>query len=380
MTTFDTTLVHAGSGERLRGAAVPPIFRSTVFETGPGTDYDDIVYPRHSNLPTHDDTGALVAAVEGAEAGLVTSSGMSAITTTLLAFLDGNGHLLTQNSLYGGTWSFVTEDLIRFGGSYDFIDAGRPNTWRDKLRPDTKVIYTEGLTNPCLEIADHEAIVAFAREHGLKAIIDNTFPTPVNFRPLELGYDIVIHSATKYLNGHSDLVAGTVAGSGDDVEHVRHLLNHLGGCLDPHGCYLLARGMRTMSLRVARQNENALALARFLESSPAVARVNYPGLETHPAHARAKHLFSGFGGMLSFAPDVSKVSLDDFFARLELPVHGPSLGGLESLVIQPAKTSHVSLRAEDRLAMGVTDDLIRVSVGIEDVNDLIADFSRALGR
>jgi len=309
---------------------------------------------------------------------MVTASGMAAISAALLSVLGGGGHLLVQGQLYGGTHSFVHDDLPRLGVTHDVIDVQDPASWASRLRPQTRAIYVESMTNPLLEVADHRAVVAFAREHGLVAMIDNTFATPVNFRPLALGYDLALHSATKYLNGHSDLAAGAIAGSRERVGAIHHLMAHLGGALDPHACFLLERGLKTLVLRVRAQNANAQAVAEFLAGRREVVGVNYPGLPTHPQHARARELFGGCSGMLSFEL-ADEAAAKAWIARTTLPIHGPSLGGAETLVVRPAVTSHVGLPREERHRLGIRDGLIRVSVGIEAVEDVIADFARAFG-
>jgi len=377
---LQTQAIHAGRIEpRIEGAAVLPIFQCSVYEhLAEDGSYHDVRYPRLNNLPNHVVLGRRLAALEGAEAGLVTASGMAAISTAILALLGEGGHLLVQGQLYGGTHAFVHHDLGRFGGSFDTIDPERPDSWKDKLRPNTRAIYVEAMTNPLLQVIDHRAVVAFARKHGLVSLIDNTFATPVNFRPIELGFDLSLHSCTKYLNGHNDLVAGAIIGSAKLVGQVKSCLDHLGGSLDPHACYLLERGLKTLVLRVRQQNASALALAQRLAAHRAVQVVNYPGLETHPDHARARALFGGFGGMLSFELRGGVEAARRFLGRVELPVNGPSLGGVETLVTRPCTTSHASLSPAERESLGIRDGLIRVSVGIEDTDDLIRDFEAAL--
>jgi cystathionine beta-lyase/cystathionine gamma-synthase len=377
---FETKVIHAGEpSPRIGGALVPPIFQSSVFEQPDGASYDDLRYPRLNNLINHRVIGDKLAALEGAEAGLVTASGMAAITTALLESLKGGGHLLAQDCLYGGTHSFVTRDLPALGASFDFIDVWQPDTWRHKLRPNTRAIYVETMTNPLLQVADHRAVVGFAREHGLVSLIDNTFASPVNFRPPEFGYDVSLHSCTKYLNGHSDLAAGAVVGSRERVTSILHLLNHLGGSLDPHACFLLHRGMKTLVLRVRQQNANALAIARWLRDHPRITRVNHPGLEEHPQHALAREWFDGFGGMLSFEIDGGARAAKAMLDRVRIPLVGPSLGGVETLLTRPAATSHAGLTPAERDAIGVREGLVRMSVGIESPDDLIADLEQALG-
>jgi cystathionine beta-lyase/cystathionine gamma-synthase len=261
---------------------------------------------------------------------------------------------------------------------YDFIDPDRPSSWEEKLRPRTRAVYVESLSNPLLQVADLDSIVQFAKVHGLVSIVDNTFTSPVNFRPPDHGFDLSLHSATKYLNGHNDIVAGAVIGRKDLVEAIKRKLDLLGGSLDPHAVFLFHRGVKTLAVRVRHQNQSALQIARFLEGHPAVERVHYPGLESHPRHARARALFDGFGGMLSFELKGGLEAADRLMSRLTLPICAPSLGGVETLITRPATTSHAGMSPEDRLRLGITDGLVRLSVGIEAPEDLIADFEHAL--
>lgn len=377
--SLSTRAVHAGEPERRPGAPITtPVYHSSMFLTEELGRYDDIKYMRSSNMPNHESVARKVADLEGGEAGLVTATGMSAITSALLAVLGKGGHLIAQSSLYGGTQALVTHDFPDLGLACTFVDATRSDGWKAALRPETKAVYVESMTNPRLDVADLEGVVRFAKEHGLVSLVDNTFATPVNFRPLERGFDLVLHSATKYLNGHSDLVAGVVVGSAARVEQVRHKLIHLGGSADPHACFLLQRGVKTLTLRVEAQNRNALEIAGWLERHPRVARVNYPGLASHPQHERARTLFAGFGGMLSFELRADASEADAFLRRLRLVVHTVSLGGVETLATRPAATSHAGLSAEERAKAGIADGLIRLSVGIESPADVIADLQRAL--
>jgi cystathionine beta-lyase/cystathionine gamma-synthase len=242
------------------------------------------------------------------------------------------------------------------------------------------MIYVEAITNPLIQVADLEAVVAFAREHGLISVIDNTFASPVNFRPAEVGFDLSVHSGTKYLNGHSDMVCGAVIGGREPVGQVKKMMNFLGGSLDAHACFLLHRGLKTLGVRVRQQNESAMILAQFLEAQPAVTRVNYPGLSSNSGHARASKLFDGFGGMLSFELAGGADSARRFEEYVTIPIVAPSLGGVESLITRPAATSHAGLTSDERLEVGVSDGLIRFSVGIEGTEDLIADVEQALDR
>ncbi len=379
-TRLETRLIHAGEPRpRIEGAGILPIFRSTVWESRPGEDYHDIRYPRLSNLPNHVALGEKLAALEGGEAALVTASGMAAISASLLALLSAGDHLMVQDCVYGGTHGLITRDLPGLGIAFDFVDGDDPEAWKAALRPETRAFYVESIANPLLDVSDLEGVVAFAREHGLVTLIDSTFTSPVNFRPLEHGFDLVLHSCTKYLNGHSDVVAGCAVGSAGLVERVKLKLDHLGGALDPQAAYLLHRGVKTLALRVGQQNRSAQAIAEFLEGQPGVGRVRYPGLPSHPRHERARQLFDGFGGMLSFELDGGARAARRLIERLELPFPSASLGGVESLITRPAETSHKSLPPAERSRLGISDGLIRFSIGIEATEDLIADLEQALG-
>jgi len=376
---METKLVHAGEPEpRLAGAVVAPIFQTANYEFAGEASYHDIRYMRLNNSPNHIALGRKLAAVEGAEAAVVTGSGMAAISTALLTVLGGGDHLLVQDSLYGGTNSLLTVDFPALGIEHDFVDAAEPDSWRARLRPNTRAFYVETITNPTIRVGDLQAVVSFAREHGLTKLIDNTFASPVNLRPIEHGFDLSLHSCTKYLNGHSDIVAGAVVGSSELVGRVTNKLDHLGGCLDTHACFLLNRGMKTLALRVRRQNESALKLARFLEGHRRVERVNYPGLASSTSHERAARLLDGFGGMLSFELSGGVQAAERFQKRVRIAVVAASLGGPETLVTIPATTSHAGLSPAERERAGVPDSLVRISVGIEDADELIEDFRQAM--
>ena len=355
-----------------------PVFQSATYQYAGEKSYDDVRYIRLNNTPNHLALADKLAALENAEDALVTSSGMSAISTSLLTFLARGDHLLAQDCLYGGTHDFVTRDFKEFGISYDFVDGNNLESWERKLKPNTKAIYVETISNPLMQIPDLESVVSFAKRHGLVSMIDNTFASPVNFRPSEMGFDLSLHSATKYLNGHSDIVAGAVIGKSNLIEQVTHKLNHLGGSLDPHAAFLLHRGIKTLALRVKQHNESALRIAQFLQQHTAVANVNYPGLESHPNHERARRLFDGFGGMMSFELHNGVAAAESFMRAAKLPAVAPSLGGVETLVTRPSLTSHSGLSPEDRKRLGISDGLIRLSVGIEATQDLIEDFEQAL--
>jgi cystathionine beta-lyase/cystathionine gamma-synthase len=378
---FQTIAVHGG--ERRpgpEGSMVFPIYQGTIFSVDPGTDYHDLKYIRLSTTPSQTYLHDKLAALEGAEAAVATSSGMAAVTSTLLALLRKGDHLLATDVLYGGTHDFLTHHAEDLGWTYTFVDTARPETWEGARRPETRLFLTETITNPLIRVPRLREIVEFAKREDIITLIDNTFATPVNFRPLSIGFDLVFHSATKALNGHGDLVAGCVVGSTELVDRVRRALNHYGGVLDPHAGFLLARGIKTLALRVAAQNANAIALAELLAEHPAVAEVNYAGLASHPDHAHASELFTGFGGVLSFRPRGGVAAAEAILEAVRIPTVAPSLGTTETLITLPVRTSHAGMRPEDRERIGITDDLIRVSAGIESTKDLLADFAQALER
>jgi cystathionine beta-lyase/cystathionine gamma-synthase len=376
---LETELIHAGDPRpRIEGAVNVPIFQSSVFEFGGEDDYHDVRYIRLNNTPNHVALHWKIAVLEGGEAALVAGSGMAAISATLLSLLSHGDHILAHRSLYGGTYGLITKDLPALGIEHTFVDADDPGSWEKELRPTTRAFYVETMTNPLFEVVDLPGVARFCSAHRLVSLIDNTCASPVNYRPIEHGFDVVLHSATKYLNGHSDIVAGAAVGTSDRVAKIKRKLDHLGGTLDPHACFLLHRGLKTLALRVDHQNASALRVARFLEEHPAVSRVHYPGLESHARHARARSLFRGAGGVLSFELKGGVEAAKRFFARVELAVSAPSLGGVETLMTRPVTTSHAGVDAVERSKQGISDGLIRLSIGLEATEDLMADFSRAL--
>lgn len=375
---LETKLVHAGEWRpRVHGAVSMPIFQSANYEYAGETNYNDLKYIRLNNTPNHTVLHQKLAALENAEAALVTASGMAAISTALFTMLEHGDHLLVQDTLYGGTHGLITEDFRHFGIAFDFINGNAPDSWEGKLRHNTRAIYVETMTNPLLQVADLKAVVEFARKHHLVSMIDNTFASPVNFRPAEWGFDLSLHSCTKYLNGHSDIVGGAVIGRSDLVERITHKLNHFGGSLDPHACYLLHRGLKTLALRVKYQNESALKIARYLFEHLQVTGVNYPGLDTHPSYNIARELFDGFSGMMSFELKGGREGAERFMQAVTIPIIAPSLGGVETLLTRPVVTSHAGLAPEERNSLGITDGLIRMSVGIEATEEIIEDFEQA---
>lgn len=368
-----TLCVHAGTHfDSATGGACSPIFASAAFAFP--NPANENFYPRYFNTPNQRVIEAKMAALERGEAAVVFGSGMAAITTLLFAYLKPGDHAVFQPDLYGGTFQFVQE-LTRFGVAVSF--ARTVEEFVASVRPETKVLYVESPTNPLLRLIDLAAVGQLGRERGVLTVADNTFATPINQNPIALGIDAVVHSGTKYLNGHSDLNAGVIVASAAVAERTRaYAVNH-GGMLDAHACFLLERGLKTLALRVKQHNENAQQLAGFIVDHPAVADVHYPGLPCHPDHALASRQMRGFGGMLAFElRDPEQV--DAVLAGFRLVMPALSLGGVESLVCVPERTSHRKLPREDRQRAGISDGLVRVSVGVEDAEDLIEDFGRAL--
>src|ERR1700728_4002174 len=377
--SMDTVAVHGG--ERRPGpdgSVVFPIYQRTVYEDEPGTSYHELKDMRLNSTPSQLYLHDKLAAIAGAAGAVATSSGMAAVTTILLSLMRAGDHLLASDCLYGGTHDFLTGHAADLGWSFSFVDAGRPETWEAARTERTKVFLVETITNPLMRVGLLDQVADFGQREGIVTVIDNTFASPVNFRPLQAGFDVVFHSATKYLGGHSDLVAGAIMGRAEVVERVRKTLNLFGGSLDPHAGFLLARGIKTLALRVQAQNANALALARFLQDHPAVAAVNHPGLVSHPDHAHAAKLLSGFGGMLSLRLHGGEQAAQALVDAVTLAYAAPSLGGVETLITRPAATSHAGMSPEDRDRLGITADLIRVSSGIEGPEDLVGLFAQAL--
>lgn len=369
-----TQSVHAGSlGDPQFKGTTTPIYVSSAYDY---EDLPEVQYPRYFNTPNQRAAALKIAALENAEDGLIFSSGMAAILTSLLAFLKNGDHVVLQNDLYGGTFNALVTELPRFGIEYTLVDGANPENFEKAIRKETKAIYIETPSNPTLKITDIKAVAIIAKKHGLLTIIDNTFASPVNQNPIDLGIDIVTHSGTKYIGGHSDLCCGAAVGSKEQIKQVWGSAYHFGGSLDAHTCYLVERSLKTIVLRVRQQNQNAMALANYLSTNSKINKVYYPGLTTHLNHAVAKaQMPGGFGGMLAFEV---KGSADAFMKKLKLIKRAISLGGVESTMASPIKTSHAKMSAAERATIGVTDNLIRFSVGIEEASDLIADIERSL--
>jgi cystathionine beta-lyase/cystathionine gamma-synthase len=371
----DTQCVHSGTHkDRDTRGLNTPIFTSSSFEY---LDTPENVYPRYFNTPNQKSIVRKLCDLENAEDGLLFSSGMAAISTAMLAFLKSGDHVVLQKDIYGGTHHFVTAEYKRFGIDYTFV-SNRAEEIERAVRKNTKIIYIETPSNPLVLITDIKATVQIAKAQKAISIIDNTFATPINQNPLDLGIDIVTHSGTKYLGGHSDLCCGAVLTRKDLAAAIAATAANLGGSLNALTCYLLERSLKTLGIRVEKQNQNARLIAEYLQKDPRIQKVYYPGLENHPAHAVAKNQMKGFGGMLAFELDSRALDPERFLRNLKLITPALSLGGVETIICSPAKTSHEKITAAERADLGITDSLLRLSVGIENTADLIADLDGAL--
>ena len=341
--------------------------------------YEDVEvkrYPRYFNTPNQRALAQKMAALEHGEAALIFGSGMAAVSTALFAFLHKGDHVVLQRTLYGGTSNLVVEEFEKFGIEFSFAKDLSAEAFEAQIRDNTKVIYIETPSNPLLTITDMEAVARITRQHGLVSMIDNTFASPVNQNPIDFGIDVVIHSATKYMGGHSDILAGTVISSEEYIDRIFQLAKNFGGSLSDYTVWLLERSLKTMGLRVKAQNENAQKLAEFLEGNELVKKVYYPGLPSHEGHELAKKQMHGFGGMMSF--ELKELDSLSFMKYLKLIKPSMSLAGVESTILSPTKTSHALLTPEEREEQGISDHLMRFSVGIEESEDLIADIEQAL--
>jgi cystathionine beta-lyase len=372
---INTICTHTGELEdkQFKGA-ISPLFMSTSYAF---EDVDVKRYPRYFNTPNQVALAKKMAALEHGEAALIFGSGMAAVSTSLFAFLHNGDHVVLQNTLYGGTSNLVVEEFAKFGIEYSFTKDLKPESFEAEVRKNTKVIYIETPSNPLLTITDIKAVAEIAKKHGLVSMIDNTFASPVNQNPIDFGIDIVIHSATKYMGGHSDILAGTAISSEKHIDTIFQLAKNFGGSLSDYTVWLLERSIKTMGIRVKAQNKNAKKMAKFLERHPDIEKVYYPGLKSHPDHALAKSQMHGFGGMLSFE---LKAGLDAalFQKKLNLIKSSMSLAGIESTILSPTLTSHALLTPEERENQGIRDGLMRFSLGIEEKEDLIADIEQAL--
>ena len=379
----ETKAVRGGTSLHKKNAPLrTPIYQTSTFEV---TDMQEQVratptdsyYTRYGN-PTNTAAENAIAELEGTDAALLFSSGMAAITTSIFSLVKADDHIVAQRDIYGGVLKFLSQWLPKLGIETTFVDTNDIEQHERAIRPNTKIIHIESPTNPTVRVVDLEKIAALAHKHGLISTIDSTFATPINCRPAEWGIDLVLHSGTKYFGGHSDLMCGIAAGRSDLIEQIHHTRTILGGCMDPHAAFLLLRGIKTLAVRVQRQNESALRIAQFLSQHPKVARVHYPGQKDHPDHAIAKKQLTGGGGMLSIEVEGSGADACRVAEALNLFTLAPSLGGVDSLVTIPVLTSHYLIDPSVLKTMGVTEQMIRLSVGIEHVDDLIADLEKGL--
>ena len=369
-----TLCVHAGTQSGGQNATVSPIYHGTSY---PYLNQEAKPYPRYFNTENQRVVVEKLCSLEGAESGLVFASGMAAISTTLLTLLKPGDHAVVQQGLYGGTSFFMRHQFDRLGIAFDFTRGLEPEHFAELIQDNTRLIYLETPNNPLLTLTDIAGVTAIARERNLLTLIDNTFASPVNQQPIQLGIDLVLHSATKYLSGHSDLTAGFVVGKKELIGEVLIAARSLGGSLEAQNCALLERSMKTLALRVKQQNSNALILANFLENHPGIIRVNYPGLTSHPQHELARRQMLGFGGMLSF--ELAKTyDPTGFQHKLALISPSMSLGGVETTICAPTLSSHAALTSEQQRAEGIHPELMRLSVGIEEADDLIRDLEQAL--
>lgn len=372
---LNTICTHIGELEdkEFKGA-ISPLYMSTSYA------YEDVAvkrYPRYFNTPNQVALSQKIAALEHAEAAMIFGSGMAAVSTALMAFLRAGDHVVLQKTLYGGTYNLVTEEFEKFGISYSFTEGLELKHFEAKIEKNTKVIYIETPSNPLLTITDLSAVAAISKKYSLVSMIDNTFASPVNQNPIDFGIDVVIHSATKYMGGHSDILAGAVASSTEHMERVFQLAKNFGGSLSDYTVWLLERSLKTMGIRVKAQNENAQKMAEFLFSNKDIQSVYYPGLPSHPDHQLAKAQMNGYGGMLSFELNQA-LDAYTFQKSLELIKSSMSLAGVESTLLLPSKTSHSLLSPEERKHQGISENLIRFSIGIEEIEDLVADISQAI--
>lgn len=372
---IQTICTHVGEvkDEQFKGA-VSPIYLSSSYAF---MDVPVKRYPRYFNTPNQEALCKKIAALEGTESAMIFGSGMAAVSTTLLAFLNHGDHIVLQKSLYGGTYNLVVEEFEKYGIAYTFTEGLGENAFAKAITPQTKVMYIETPSNPLMTITDMQMVADLAQQHGIITMIDNTFASPINQNPLDFGIDIMIHSATKYMGGHSDICAGAVAASQEHIDRIWNLGKNLGGSLSDMTVWMLERSMKTMALRVRAHNENAMQLAVWLDSLREITQVYYPGLPSHPDHTLATAQMKGYGGMISFEL-IPSIDAEQFMKALQLIKPSMSLAGVESTILSPTQTSHALLSPEERAHQGIADGLMRFSVGIEDSEDIMEDIKQAL--
>ncbi len=372
-----TVAVHAGDvAPEIGGSVVNPIYQTTTFFSEPEGG-GEVLYTRYGNNPNHIWLEERISALEGGGECVVFGSGMAAMTAAVLSCVAAGDHVVAARALYGGTRVLLDRELSRLGIETTFVDVGSPG-WEREMKQNTRLILLEIPTNPLLRVIDPGPVVDIARARGAAVAVDATFATPINFRGLEHGVDLIVHSATKYFGGHTDVTAGAVCGTAVRISSVRDRARIFGAALDPHAAWLLERGIKTLSLRMARHNENGLRVAEWCVSQRGIARVHYPGLPDHPDHETARRILDGFGGMLSIELSSGEAGATQFVRALRLAKLAPSLGGVETLVSEPRHTSHASLSEADRAGQGIGPGFVRISLGIEDARDIIADLEQAL--
>jgi cystathionine beta-lyase/cystathionine gamma-synthase len=370
--------VHAGAtGRESDSPVVHPLYQSVNFIQQLGTG-EGLRYPRYGNLPNAELVQERVAALEGAESAVLLSSGMGAVACALLALLRPGDHVAASSMIYGGVSALLGKEFVSLGIDVTMIDPFEVRAWRRRLRKSTRAIFVETPINPTCRVLDLRPLSYIARELGIALVVDSTFASPINLRPLEHGADVVIHSATKYLNGHSDVLGGIVCGTAPYVEEVRQKMMLWGQAPDPFAAWLLERGLKTLDVRIQRHNENAMQIAEWCTKHSAIKRVHYPGLPDHPDHAIASALMDGYGGMMAIELAGGADAADEFLAKLKIFRHAPSLGSVDSLVSEPRFTSHAHLTAAERARAGIPDGFLRLSIGIESAKDLIGDIEQAL--
>ena len=375
---LSTIAIHGTPHRRPDWSPVAPsVHQSSTFVNPIGSD-DEVLYSRYGNNPNQVELARKYAMLEGADAAIFVASGMGATALAHLAVLRPGDHLISSTWIYGGTQKLFDEELGRFGIEVTYVSPDQARLWRKAVRKSTRAIFVETPTNPLMRVIDLAPVAYAAEEYGLALLVDATFASPINFRPLEHGADVVITSATKYLNGHSDVIAGAVAGSASFVEEVTRLMRLWGQAIDPHAAWLIDRGMRTLSLRMERHNSNGMAVAQWAQQHPGIARVHYPGLPSHPDHERAKTVLAGFGGMVGLELKGGAKAAERMLNRLKLIAHAPSLAGVETLVSEPRLTSHKDIGSEGRAKIGIPDGFLRLSCGIEDPQDIIGDLEEGL--
>lgn len=373
-----TTAVHGEPHRRADWSpVVPPLMQSSTFVNPVGSD-EEVLYTRYGNNPNQVTIGRKYAMLEGADEALFLSSGMGATALAHLAVLRPGDHLVSSAWIYGGTRRLFDEEFGRFGIEVSYANPDQPRQWRKAIRKSTRAIFLETPTNPLVRVLDVNPLAQIAREYGFALLVDATFASPINFRPIEHGADVVISSATKYLNGHTDVIAGAVAGTSSIIEEVTRLMRLWGQSIDPHSAWLIDRGLRTLDVRMERHSKNGMAVAKWAESHPGIVKVTYPGLKSHPDHELAEKLLDNFGGMMGLEIKGGVKATEKFLKKLRVVTHAPSLAGTESLISEPRLTSHAHMTPEERAKIGIPDGFVRLSCGIEDADDIIADLEQAL--